>query len=164
MKRTSGGFSLAEVLLAAGTILVCILTVCVLLMQLLRSSRKTVDVSASELAADEIMNRIIYNAQHYDHTAFWDTDYPPPGGPHYRTGTYVTNRTEFSYELDAVTVMNDDTGGTDPVGDTAIAFNRLKQVTLRLRWWDASSAPTRAGYGRLTKESSRLVHEEQPQP
>lgn len=159
--KSTRGFSLAEVLLAAGTILVCILTVCLLLMQLLRSSRKTVDISASELAADQILNQIVYNAQYFDHTNFWDNDYPPPAGPHYKTGVFTTNRTDFTYEIDAVTVMNDDTGGTTPVGGPPTQFNRLKVVTLRLSWWDASSSASRSGYGRLRREITRVVHEEQ---
>ncbi len=149
-------FSLAEVLLAAGTIVVCILTLCVLLIQLLRSSRKTVDVSVSELAADQIMSRVIYSGQYFDHAAFWAIQSPPA----YRSGKFVSNQTEFTYQVDAVTVLNDNTGGTAPVGGTAVAVNRLKLVTLHLTWWDGA-AGNRAGYGKLSRDMTRLVHEEQ---
>ncbi|MBN9416890.1 MAG: hypothetical protein J0I12_15705 [Candidatus Eremiobacteraeota bacterium] len=158
MKHTrSNAFSLAEVLLAAGTIVICILTLCVLLLQLLRSSRKTVDVSASELAAEQIISRVIYNGQYFDHTAFWAIQSPPA----YKTGTLVSNRTEFAYQVDAVTVMNDNTGGTAPVGGTTMTNNRLKLVTLHLTWWDGASGGNRAGYGKLSRDVTRLVHEEQ---
>lgn len=158
MKKTHRtAFSLAEVLLATGTIVVCILTICVLLIQLLRSSRKTIDVSASELASDQILSRVIYNAQYFDHAAFWAIQSPPA----YRVGTYVTNRTEFAYQVDAVTVLNDNTGGTAPVGGSAIPNNRLKLVTLRLTWWDGASGTNRSGYGKLSRNVTRMVHEEQ---
>jgi len=155
-------FSLAEVLLAAGTVAVCILTVSLLSIALLRSSRKSVDVSASELAADQILSKVIYAAQSIpaQHTLFWDADYPPPGPPHYASGSWICNQTTFTYEVDAVTVLDDSQAGPPPLGGPVSQKNRLKLVTLRLTWWDGNATQNRAGYGKLRREVSRIVHEE----
>jgi type II secretory pathway pseudopilin PulG len=156
------GFTLAEVLLAAGTIAVCILTVTLLLISLLRASRKSVDVSASELAADQIMNLLIYQAEYNDHANFWDNEYPAPGGPHYAQGTWRSNETDFLYEFDAETIPDATQAGNPPLGGSTALRNRLKQVTLRLTWWDGNTGQNRANYGKLRREVSRLIHEQPP--
>ena len=158
--KTPGDFTLAEVLLAAGTIAVCILTVTLLLISLLKTSRKTVDVSASELAAEQIMNLLLYNAEHNDHALFWGQEYPAPGGPHYRQGNWRSNETDFAYELDAETVLDATQAGNPALGGPTTLKNRLKLVTLRLSWWDGAAGNNRAGYGKLRREVTRIVHEE----
>lgn len=143
-------FSLAELVLATGTIAACILTLMVLVLSLSRSSRKSVNTSAAELAADQILTRILYQADWNDHANFWDT----PNHSPYRSGSYSLNRTDFSYTLDASEVR--DTSSTAVgAGQTQ---NRLKMVNLRVTWWDGNSGP-RAGTGKLSTQVQRLVHE-----
>ncbi|MFN8608744.1 MAG: hypothetical protein U0931_14500 [Vulcanimicrobiota bacterium] len=157
--KWSPGFSLAEVLLATATIAVSLLTLTLVLIQLMKASRKTVDVSAAELASEKIIGQLIYNAQYNaaEHPVFWNSDYPG-AAPHYKSGTLTSNGTDFAYQMDAVTVNNDNTGGTTPVGGTG--NNRLKRILLTVTWWDGANG-NRAGYGKLKLQKVRLIHEEQ---
>lgn len=159
MTRSSAGsgFTLAELVLAIGTIAACILTVLVLLVSLTRSSRKSVDLSASEIAAEQIIARILYDAQYNDHANFWGANSAASGfiGT-YRTGTWDSNNTTFSYSLDADTIMDATT--SLPVGHPQ-ANNHLKTLTLHMTWWDGNVGD-RAGYGKLKREVTRVVHEE----
>lgn len=144
------GFSLAELILAMGTLAVCVLTILVLVVSLTRTSRKSVDTSVAHLAAEQILTQLTYDAQWNDHAAFWDT----PNHTPYRQGQVIVNRTDYTYELDAIEVR--DTSSV-PIGN-GLGFNRLKLVTLRLSWWNGDSQ-NRAGYGRLNTEVKRIVHE-----
>lgn len=151
--RPTQGFSLAELILAIGTLAACILTVLVMVVSLTRSSRKTIDTSVAHQAAEQIMTKLIYQAQWNDHAAFWD---PPGDLTPYRQGTHVVNRTEFTYQLDASPIL--DTGGV-PVG-TGLAMNRLKMVTLRLSWWNGATN-NQTGYGKLNTEVKKVIHEQE---
>lgn len=145
------GFTLAEILLATGTIVICVLTISALMISLLRSSRKSVDASAAVLAVDQILTKVIYHAQETDHTNFWNT----ANHPGYKVGTWLMNNTEFSYSLDATEVANT---SAVPVG-SGLTANRLKLVTVQVTWWDGQTGD-RAGYGRLRAQVSRIVREE----
>ena len=149
------GYSLAEVILATGTIAVCILTIVGLILALSGSSRKSVDGSAAQMAANQIMTKLIYQAQANEHSAFWDT----PNWNPYKTGVWSMNRTEFAYSLDAQAVTN--TTGQNVGTATGMAQNRLKVVNLHLTWHGSDSA-NRAGYGRHSTDVGRIVREEAP--
>jgi uncharacterized protein (TIGR02598 family) len=146
-------FTLAEILLATATIVICVLTMTALMVSLLRSSRKSVDASAAVLAADQILTKVVYEAQENNHDNFWDT---PNHTPYVPSGTWTMNKTEFTYTLDATEVVNT---AAVAVG-ASLANNRLKLVNVRLTWWDGNSG-SRAGYGKLTTQVSRIVREEQ---
>ncbi len=148
--RPTQGFSLAELILAIGTLAACILTVLVMVVALTRSSRKTVDTSVAQQAAEQVLTRIVYDAQWNDHVNFW---YTPDHTP-YRQGTHTVNRTEYSYQLDASTI--EDTA-SNAIG-AQLNMNRIKMVTLRLSWWGGETQ-NRAGYGKLNLEVKRVVHE-----
>ena len=154
-RKRVGGFSLAEVILAAGAIGVCILTLLALMLSLSRSSRKSVDASAAYMAADQILTRVVYEAQCNDHANFWGTASFTP----YKQGVLRMNRTDFTYTLDAVTATNT-SGGAVGTG-TGMTQNRLKLVTVHVSWWDGN-AGNRTGYGLLKREACRVVREETP--
>lgn len=149
------GYSLAEVILATGTIAVCILTIVGLILALSGSSRKSVDGSAAQMAANQIMTKLIYQAQSNEHDYFWDT----PNWNPYKTGVWTMNRTEFAYTLDAQAVTN--TTGQNVGTGTGMTKNRLKVVTLHLTWHGSDSA-NRANYGKHNTDLGRIVREETP--
>jgi len=152
------GFSLAEVLLAMGTMVLVILSILALVIALNRGSRKSVDLSAAQFAADQILTVAIDRAQRDvpagEHSRFWDTDYAPPG-PAYLQGSLTSNRTEFFYRIDATTARD---AANNPINN-GLNFNRLKLVQVEIHWWNPTATSTRAGYGKLSTRASRLVHE-----
>ena len=154
-KSRLSGFSLAEVLLAIGTLALVILTILALVIALNRGSRKSIDTSAAQYAADQIMNLVVERAQRANgtlHTSFWGTDTTVEG-------SVLNNQTEFFYKLDATTVR--DTAG-QPFNGSNLANNRLKLVQVELYWWNPAPTSTRTGYGKLTTTVTRLIREKQP--
>lgn len=153
------GFSLAEVLLSIGTLVLVILTVLALTIALNRGSRKSSDVSAAQYVADQVFNLVVETAQRDNgslHKNFWDPDNVT------LSGSVKSNSSEFFYKLDAATVK--DTGGQvlhNPA-TSSLANNRLKFVQIEVHWWSPSSTTTRSGYGKLTTVSTRLVREKPP--
>ncbi|MBS2039704.1 hypothetical protein JST97_32260 [bacterium] len=145
-------FSLAEVLLAIGTLVLVILTILALVISLNRGSRKNLDTSAAQYAADQIINLVVERAQRDTgalHAAFWGNDTTVKG-------SVISNQTEFFYTLDATTVK--DTSG-QPLDGAALPNNRMKLIQVELYWWNPSNNSTRAGYGRLTTQVTRLIGE-----
>ncbi|MBS2038377.1 hypothetical protein JST97_25590 [bacterium] len=131
---------------------VALLAVVGLSLGLLRGQRKTVDLSAGQAAADHILSNLIERAQR-EHDEFWNHEYPA-SGPAYREGSYVLNRTDFAYRMDAETAQS-------PAGQNiggSSTQNRVKVVRLHLSWWGQSNNQ-RQGYGKLQYDCIRLVHE-----
>lgn len=161
MALRKGAFSLAEVLLAMGTIVLTILTILALVIALNRGSRKSVDSSAAQFAVDQILNILVETAQRDNgalHTNFWGSDYAAPG-PAYATGSVYANQTEFFYRVDATTVRDP---LNNPLHGTNLPFNRLKLVQVDLWWWNPSATMTRTGYGKLSTKVTRLIREKKP--
>ena len=155
-------FSLAEVLLAMGTIVLIILTVLALVISLNRGSRKSIDSSAAQFAVDQILNLVVESA-HRDngalHANFWNIDYAAPGAA-FASGSVTANQTEFFYRVDAATVKDP---LNNPLHGTSLPFNRLKLVTVELNWWNPTPAtPNRTGYGKLSTKVTRLIREKKP--
>ena len=155
-------FSLAEVLLAMGTIVLVILTVLALVISLNRGSRKSIDSSAAQFAVDQIINLVVEAAQRDNgalHANFWNSDYAPPGSA-FASGSIVANQTEFFYRVDATTVRD---SLNNPLDGTNLPNNRLKLVTVELNWWNPAGVTTnRSGYGKLSTKVTRLIREKKP--
>jgi Tfp pilus assembly protein PilV len=152
LKTSRIGFTLAEVLLAGFLIAIITLALIGLALSLLRGTQKASDTSVAQVAAEEILSRLIYDVQPggVANTSFW-------GNPTFsRPGSYRMNRTDFSYQIDATSVG--DTSGA-AVGSGA-THNRLKQVQLNVYWWDSDQQVSgRQGYGKLDYHVVRLVAE-----
>lgn len=145
------GFSLAEVLLAVFLCTVALLAVVGLSLGLIRGQRKVTDVSAGQTAADHILSNLVEQAQQ-EHDEFWNHEFP--AATPYRQGSYVLNKTEFAYRMDAETAQRPT--GQNIGGSTT--QNRVKVVSLHLSWWGQPNNQ-RQGYGKLEYDCVRLVHE-----
>lgn len=150
--RSAAAFTLAEVLIAGFLMTVIILVLIGLSISLLRGTQKASDTTVAQVASEHILNSLIYDVQ--------------PGSPGYSTfwtpssfsrpGTYRMNRTDFSYQIDATSVVD---GSGTPVGN-GFAQNRLKQVQLSIYWWDSDQqTSSRDGYGKLEFHTIRLLAE-----
>ena len=160
VSKPRNAFSLAEVLLAIGTMVLVILSILALVIALNRGSRKSVDLAAAQFTADQVITLLVDRAQKNvpagEHARLWDTDYAAPG-PAYQEGSVVANRTEFFYRVDATTARDAVTG--NPINSASLGFNRVKMVEVELYWWNPTPTSTRAGYGKLSTRAVRLVHE-----
>lgn len=152
------GFSLLELLLGVFITAIAILGVIALSLSLLRGDRKAVDTSAAQAVADHVVSAQVYAVENDlpagKRSDFWDHDYPQSGGG-FLVGDYEMNRTQFHYQIDAVTVVS---GSSTPLG-SGVSHNRLKRVEVHLTWKDAAGNGNRQGSGMLRYDSVRLVHE-----
>jgi len=152
--RSGSGFTLAEVLLAMGTMVLVILTIIALVISLHKGSRKSVDLAAAHLVADQVITELVDQAQKDlpagAHANFWDSDWTP-----YREGSVTANRTDFYYRVDATTVRDP---SNNPINSN-LSFNRVKLIQIELYWWNPAPSSVRAGYGKLSTQAVRLVHE-----
>lgn len=141
-----------------GTLVLVILTMVALIISLNRGSRKSIDLSAAQFAADQVITVLVDRAQKDqppgEHSRFWDNDFAAPGAA-YQEGSLTANRTEFFYRVDATTARD---VANNPINN-ALPFNRVKLVQVEIYWWNAGANSTRAGYGKLSTRASRLVHE-----
>lgn len=154
-------FSLAEVLLSMGTVVLIILTVLALVLALNRGSRKSIDSSAAQFAVDQILNLVVETAQRDNgalHANFWNADYVAPGAP-FASGTLTANQTEFFYRVDATTVRDT---SSNPLNGINLPYNRLKLVQVELNWWPSAGGANRSGYGKLSTKVTRLIREKKP--
>jgi Tfp pilus assembly protein PilV len=150
--RSAAAFTLAEVLIAGFLMTIIILVLIGLSISLLRGTQKASDTTGAQVASEHILNSLIYDVQpgSPSHGTFWASS------SFSRPGTYRMNRTDFSYQIDASSVI-DSTGS--PIG-SGFAQNRLKQVQLSVYWWDSEhQASTREGYGKLEFHTVRLLAE-----
>lgn len=150
--RLRGGFSIAELILAAAIIAVSILTVLVLLISVSRGSRKAVDTTTAQLAAGQVLEKILERAHVTDRPNFWNNEHTP-----YVLGNLTVGQTEYNYAVDATTVRD---ASAANVGQVSLGSgqNRLKLVTVTVRWWDSASG-NRAGMGKLETRATRVVSE-----
>jgi len=138
-----------ELLVAIGILATCLVMVVGVFLTVTRASQKSLDLTAGTIVAQSILSRELYGimSNQASRKTFFDQDYQTE--PLVR-GTERLNQTAFTYLLYANTVLNGDTG------------NRVKKVDAVVWWCDeeAASAPgTKAGYGFLRSEVTRLVNE-----
>lgn len=150
--RLAAAFTLAEVLIAGFLMTIIILVLIGLSISLLRGTQKASDTTVAQVASEHILNSLIYDVQPGSpgYSTFWSNS------SYSRPGNYRMNRTDFSYQIDASSVV--DSTGT-PIG-SGFAQNRLKEVQLSIYWWDSDQqASSRQGYGKLEFHTVRLLAE-----
>lgn len=158
MKHERTAFTLAEVLLALGVVVLTILATTAFTIAVLRATQKTTDQPVGTLVAERLLSEEIYRAQSDSppgaRASFWDNDWVSTP---FRTGTVRRNETDYQYWIYAETV-NDLTTG-QPLGNGGtVTNNRVKKVDIAVSWFGAQGG-TRGGYGRLLRTATRLVNE-----
>lgn len=136
-------------MLAGFLILIMVLCLAWLGLSVLRGTQKGSDTSAAQVAAEHILNAFLEEMRKTTPiaTSFWS------GSTFSRPGHFQMNHTDFAYQLDAVTVT--DSSGT-PLGG-GVPGNGVKQIQLKLNWWDSSqTSGQRQGYGKLEYSVTRL--------
>lgn len=146
------GFTLAELLLAGFLILMLVLALVLLGLSVVRGTQKGSDTSAAQVATEHILGEFVaeMSSSSGTATAFWS------GSSFSRQGRYLMNRTDFAYQLDAQTI----TDSTGAALGASVSNNRVKQLQLKVTWWDSSqTSGSRQGYGKLEYAVTRLFAE-----
>jgi len=152
----SGGFSLAETIIAMGVIAGVFLVVAALFTQLLRGTQKEADVTAGTLLTQKVMTdrlqRIYANLDPVfpSKDQFFSTDAPA------LEGTVILNKTTYSYRITHQTIDNVDTG--EPLGGDPSNQNRVKKLDA-LVWWGEEPEAVRSGTGLQRMRATRLINE-----
>ena len=147
MKPARVAFSLLEVLLAVATLTVALLLVVALGISVLGRSDKAKDVPIGTIAAENILNQLIYDVNSCPSAARaqWFTY---ADNPSLKVGTYTMNKIEFAYNIDYERL---------PVGtSTGLATNHLVKLSIRLTWAKGRGPNS----GQQTANLVRLVHED----
>lgn len=158
MRRgTIQAFSLAELLLSLALLTVALVTVGALFISMYRTQEKASRGSTGVLAAETVLNTKLHAIFHglepgLSKTDFFNNDAPPQPS---LEGRLLLSGTEYIYKLDYSTVPGP---GGAPLGST-LAENRLKLVSITCWWWTADATATRAGFGKQTYSTQRLVNE-----
>lgn len=153
------GLSLAEVLLAMLVVALLVLTTAAMNFSMLRSNKKSTDRPVGYLAAQQILARELYGVQDDNpagsKAAFWAGNWP---NTPWRSGQEVVNRTQFQYDIYAVTLQDVISG--EPLGNQAPGFvnNRIKKIDIRVNWTQSPDG-TRGGAGILRSTYTRFLHE-----
>ena len=157
MNKRSWGFGLAETIIALGILAVVFLIAAALLTSLLRGTQKESDLTAGTILAEQVLTtrvQAIFAGVDPDLTKeqLFASE-SPPSVP--IQGTVRLNQSVYTYEITYASV-------TSPSG-VAIGSsgpgNRLKKLDIVVWWWNERPEDTRAGYGFLRAETSRLVGE-----
>ena len=133
-------FSVAEIILALAMISVAVLTLLGLSLRSLQSSRKVLDTSSGQLVAEQVLERLVYEAERNSTALIWTSISTP-----YQQDTVTMGQTVFN-----VTVYVTDVAGF-------VAPKRLRKLDSTVIWQDAPQG--KAGQGRLKIEATRLLHE-----
>lgn len=151
MIRT-GGFSLAEVMVAAGLLAVVLLALMGLITSTLSINQKASLLGPATQVCDSLIQRTIYQVSDDSpagtHDSFWNHSAATPW-----RGPLQENIGGVDYKYVLYASDAKDTGGV-PLGGTAPG-NRVKKLDLDLWWWDRQ----KSHYGRLEIQGTRLVHE-----
>ena len=140
------GFSLAEILLALGLITIVVLTLLALSLQSLKTNQKINDTTAGQLVAEQVLERIAYQAESSNTAAVWPINNPlaPYSADQVTVGDSVFNVTVYATDV------------TDSSG-LMIAPKRLKELDATVIWQNDQQG--KAGQGNLRIQATRLVHE-----
>lgn len=138
------GFTLAEILLAMTLITLVLLVLLGLTLRSLDMDRKSQDLVAGQLTAQQVLGRLVYEAQQSDTAALWNTNSP--------TLPYLQDQVSNGDSVFNVTVyVTDVSSSAFPSGQ------RLKHLDARVTWSQQSVA--RRSLGQLEVRSNRLLHE-----
>jgi hypothetical protein len=145
-----------EIILSFGFFAVAILALMGLSLSISRTDSKALETAAGTLIADQLMGRTLASLR---------TDSPPGSragffsgefvDPPWDSGSLVSGKTTFYYELTTNQVMDLTTAG--PMGEQALS-NRLMKLNVRV-WWASENQEVRQGSGRLQVVTSRLISE-----
>ncbi len=163
MRRNREGFSLGEVLIALAVMGLALLGLVTVLASGVKAQDKTSKSVVARSVASRVMDRTLNalaTGSDGDVAAFWDSDISSQSNPYDdgHGGKEVVGTTEFAYLITALEIQrNGQPFGTASGGDG----NRLKQVTVTVRW-AADGAQARAGTGKQEIQVSQLVNRSQP--
>lgn len=148
------GFTLAELLLAIGLLVILLITVALMTILGLRSNQKSLNHDQALQVAEKQLERVLETARLDQppgtRAGFWGSDSPLT--PYERDVTRLGN-TDYTYAIYTQTVQDLTTGSALGGAD-----NRVKKVDVVV-WWYDSDQSSRQGYGRLSVRASRLTNE-----
>ncbi len=149
----SKGFSLIEVILGFGLASVLLLTVVLLGTSALSSDAKVSHTQVASAVAESQLDLLGANIAVNGSSArsdFWSAS----DGAYSGSGTSaITESNGVEYQCEYTLATVNDSGG-QPLGG---AGNRLRQVNLKLSWWEGEKG--RPGYGRSVLHRTRLFRQ-----
>lgn len=140
------GFTVAEVLLALALITIAVLTLLGLSLYSLNASRKSRDVTAGQMVAEQTLERLVYEADTNPASTLWSQNS--------QTVPYQQQQVTMEPSVFNVTVFVSNVVDT---GGQFVAGSRLKRLESLVVWQDAQNG--KSGYGQLRVRATRLVHE-----
>lgn len=183
-RRRLFGFSLIELMISVGIMATTLLLVVGVFTNVMRASRKSVDLTAGTLVAESVMNRELYSIMTGpDKAAFFKDGTVPAASSHnlqagevkpneLLSGTERLNETVFTYKMYAKALDLTDPGAGAAEGSNAKSVsdkNRVVKVDVVVWWWAEGAKNgeepangtdnTRQGYGILRTELTRLVNQ-----
>ena len=147
MRSRSTAFTLVEVLIAVTTLCISLMLVVALGISVLRRNNHALDIPAGSIAAENILNQLIYGANNDipagTHATFFSAS---TSGIAWTSGSYAMNRIDFAYATDLSNVGV----GTS----TGMATNRLIKVHIDVTWTGGDQ-----NNGLQKCDLTRLIHE-----
>lgn len=153
------GFSLIELMVSVGIMATTLLLVLGIFTNVMRASRKAVDLTAGTIVAESVLTKELYRvmadegakARFFDEANNYDTNELVAGTEH-------LNDAVFTYRVYASNVS---------LGSTMATGNRVKKLDVVVWWWNSDEkgedttihSQTREGFGFLRTEMTRLVNE-----
>lgn len=146
--KVSKGFTLSEVLIAMGVLMVAVLSVAAISFSALASSQKNSDSQTGTLLARQVLETSIEDARKNLTAPFWGQN---SAATAYQTDTIQVGNTPFHCQV----FVTDVNVAADPDLGTTPAFP-LKRVDVVVDWWDQPNQ-SRAGFGKLSTRTYRVV-------
>ena len=141
------GFTLLEIIIALGLLLLAILTVCALSLSTLTSHQKASDTATGQLVASQVLDQEIQGALNNTTAALW--------GQNSLTTIYETQTVKSGVTSFVASVyVSNVTLAADP--NTGIAA-QLKRVEVAVNWWDSQNTANQ-GYGKLEARAYRMIY------
>ncbi|MBT9582949.1 hypothetical protein IV102_06340 [bacterium] len=146
-RRQRQGFTVAEILLALALISVVVLTLIGLSLYSLNANRKSRDVSAGQLVAEQVLERLVYEADTSPASPIWAQN----------SQSVAYAEQQVTVEPSVFNVTTYVSNVNDQAGTIFVAGRRLKRLEALVVWQDAQAG--KSGYGRLSVRATRLVNE-----
>lgn len=139
----NGAFTLAEVIISLALTVIVVLTLLGLGLTALQGNRKSTDLVAGQMAAEQELRELLYDAKANATAPLWS----------------VNSRTA-PYQVDPLTLSGTTYKIYTYASDVTIVpppYRGLKKVECIATWWDAPSG-ARTGYGVLQASASQFVN------
>ncbi|MDO5296702.1 MAG: type II secretion system protein [bacterium] len=158
-KKTQG-FTILELMISMSIISIALVFLIGVFTTGLRANRKSVDLTAGTLVAEEIISQELYGilADADKSKTFFGEGSTTDTNKLYVQGTKYHNNTKFTYKMFISDVKN--------MGDKDNA-NKIKKVDVQVWWWNdegqepsATQESFRAGYGVVSVGLTRLVNQQ----